>query len=110
VVLGLRPEVFTDLALDPAVSPEGVVEVPVALVEALGAELVVHASAGIEQVRVDMPAADQEDALHRAGSLVARLSPKSRVIAGSSIKLAVDLTQIQLFDPDTGASLRAGAT
>jgi hypothetical protein len=29
-------------------------------------------------------------------------------VAGSSAKLAVDVADMQLFDPDTGASLRAG--
>jgi multiple sugar transport system ATP-binding protein len=117
VVVGLRPEAFSDLALDPGAPPERVIEVPVALVEALGAELVAHASAGVEQVEVGVPAgggieqplADGgDDAGRHRAYLVARLSPKSRVVAGSSAKLAVDVAELQLFDPDSGASLRVG--
>jgi hypothetical protein len=38
---------------------------------------------------------------------VARLTPKSRIRPGDVIKLAVDTEQLHLFDPVTGASLRA---
>ncbi|MGH9116532.1 MAG: ABC transporter ATP-binding protein [Acidimicrobiales bacterium] len=96
VVVGLRPEAFTDAALDTGDPGDRVVEVEVDLVEARGAELVVHTL---------LPGPDDRDPAQRT-RLVARLPPKSRVRPGDVIKLAVDTDQIHLFDPDTGAAGR----
>ena len=37
--------------------------------------------------------------------LVARLSPRSRIEAGDTVKLTVDTAQLHLFDPTSGLSL-----
>src|SRR6185503_12465110 len=44
VVLGIRPEALEDASLDAAAPPERVIELRVELVEALGAELLVHSA------------------------------------------------------------------
>jgi len=41
------------------------------------------------------------------GRAVARLSPDANVKEGEHGKLALDPTQIHLFDPSTGKALRA---
>ncbi len=69
--------------------PQGPVERPddaeVELVEALGAELLVH--------------------LRLAGTgapFVARFPPRSTVGVGETVKVIIDLPQVHLFDPATG--------
>jgi multiple sugar transport system ATP-binding protein len=91
VVAGLRPEAFSDAALEPGVPGDRVVEVEVDLVEERGPELIVHTFLDRDPDRV---------------RLVARLSPRSRVRPGDVIKLAVDTDQLHLFDPETGESMR----
>jgi multiple sugar transport system ATP-binding protein len=108
-VLGIRPEAMEDAALDPAAAPERVIELRVDLVEALGAELLIHAS--LDAPAVELGRTDDDEATAaRTMSLVARLSPKSRIEAGDIVKLTVDTARLHLFDPATGRALRAAAT
>jgi multiple sugar transport system ATP-binding protein len=111
VVVGIRPEGLADVALEPGVPADRVIEATVDLVESLGAELIVH-------VTVSDPVLPAPDAVSdawrqvvaRRGRAVARLSTRSRLSAGDVVKLAVDTTRLHLFDAETGASLRtAGA-
>jgi multiple sugar transport system ATP-binding protein len=112
VVIGIRPEGLADVAVEPGVPADRVIEATVDLVESLGAELMVH-------VTVSDPVPQAPDAVSdawrqvvtRGGRAVARLSTRSRLAAGDVVKLAVDTTRLHLFDAETGASLRAaGAT
>jgi multiple sugar transport system ATP-binding protein len=109
VVLGIRPEAMEDAALDPTASPERVIELRADLVEALGAELLIHAAVDASPVDLD-PDDDESGTAARAASLVARLSPRSRIEAGDTVKLTVDTSRLHLFDPVTGQTLRAAAT
>ena len=107
VVVGIRPEGLADVALEPGVPADRVIEATVDLVESLGAELIVH-------VTVSDPVPSAPDAVSdawgqvvaRRGRAVARLSTRSRVSAGDVVKLAVDTSRLHLFDAETGASLR----
>jgi multiple sugar transport system ATP-binding protein len=107
VVVGIRPEGLADVALEPGVPADRVIEATVDLVESLGAELIVH-------VTVADPVPSAPDAVSdawgqvvaRRGRAVARLSTRSRVSAGDVVKLAVDTSRLHLFDAETGASLR----
>jgi len=109
VVLGIRPEAMEDAALDPTASPDRVIELRVDLVEALGAELLIHAAVDASLVDLD-PDDDESGTVARVASLVARLSPRSRIEAGDTVKLTVDTSRLHLFDPVTGQTLRAAAT
>ena len=106
VIVGIRPEAFTDVAVEPGAPADRVIEATVDLVESLGAELVVHVAV------TDPPRADGEPAepwrqvLARKGRGVARLGTRSRLATGDVVKLAVDTAKVHLFDPTTGASLR----
>jgi multiple sugar transport system ATP-binding protein len=106
VVVGIRPEAFTDVAVEPGAPADRVIEVTVDLVESLGAELIVHAAV------TDVPAPDPDatearrQVAARRGRGVARLGTRSRPVAGEVLKLAVDTSSVHLFDPSTGASLR----
>jgi multiple sugar transport system ATP-binding protein len=109
VVVGIRPEAFADVAVEPGAPAERVIEVTVDLVESLGAELIVHAAV-TDPPPVD---ADGSEAHHqvaaRRGRGVARLGTRSKPVAGEVLKLAVDTASVHLFDAGTGESLRAGA-
>jgi multiple sugar transport system ATP-binding protein len=111
VVIGIRPEGLADVALEPGVPADRVIEATVDLVESLGAELIVH-------VTVSDPAGPGPDSasdawrqiMARRGRAVARLSTRSRLSAGDVAKLAVDTSRLHLFDAETGASLRTAGT
>ena len=50
---------------------------------------------------------DDPDEAPGSAMLVARLSPRSRIEAGDTVKLTVDTAQLHLFDPTSGLSLAA---
>jgi multiple sugar transport system ATP-binding protein len=114
VVIGIRPEGLADVALEPGVPADRVIEASVDLVESLGAELIVHVTVADPAGTADPgpePASDAwRQVAARRGRAVARLSTRSRLSAGDVVKLAVDASRLHLFDAETGASLRtAGA-
>jgi multiple sugar transport system ATP-binding protein len=114
VVVGVRPEGLADVALEPGVGAERVIEATVDLVESLGAELMVHVSVPEPVAAADVSPGDPEShawrqVLARRGRVIARLSTRSRLAAGDVVKLAVDTMRLHLFDAETGASLRAPA-
>jgi multiple sugar transport system ATP-binding protein len=96
VVIGIRPEalhVGSDLVLE------------VALVEALGSDLLVHL--GIDAPRVTVSDAfDGEEDAGLEARLTARLSPDVDVSVGDRLGLGVDMNRIHVFDPETGRALR----
>ncbi|HKA83158.1 MAG TPA: sn-glycerol-3-phosphate ABC transporter ATP-binding protein UgpC [Acidimicrobiales bacterium] len=111
VVVGIRPECLADVALEPGVPADRVIEATVDLVESLGAELIVHVTVSDPAAPGPEPASDAwRQVMARRGRAVARLGTRSRLSAGDVVKLAVDTSRLHLFDAETGASLRsAGA-
>ncbi len=111
VVIGIRPEGLADVALEPGVPADRVIEATVDLVESLGAELIVHVTVADPAAPGPEPASDAwRQVMARRGRAVARLSTRSRLSAGDVVKLGVDTSRLHLFDAETGASLRtAGA-
>jgi multiple sugar transport system ATP-binding protein len=101
----VRPEALSHADLD----DDHVLEVPVALVESLGSDLLVHGE-------LDVPAvltADRLDVAREVGTadaararLTARLTPDVRVAAGDHVRLRVDVDRLHYFDPDTTLALR----
>ena len=102
VIVGIRPE---DLE-DPSVadfSGGSTLSVGIDLVEALGSEIVVHAS--FDARKVDAGDPDAVEALNSgqvgASNLVARLNPRSRITRGNRVDLAVDTANLYFFDAET---------
>jgi len=93
IILGIRPEDIHERNGDNAPPSEqfksasGVVKTTVLFVEPLGSEVLATCALG-----------DQE--------IVARLSPRTEARADSPIELTFDMTQVKLFEPETGATLR----
>jgi multiple sugar transport system ATP-binding protein len=83
-----------------------VIELRVELVEALGAELLVHSAIDATTVQEGTSLGGEE--APGSAMLVARLSPRSHIEAGDIVKLTVDTAQLHLFDPTSGLAL-AGA-
>ena len=99
VVLGIRPEDFEDASHDPAGHPR--ITAPVNLLEALGAEIMVH-------FRIDAPTVDSgdPDAVEEAGgegssNAVGRFNPRSMVRPGQNAEIAVAAENLHFFDFET---------
>jgi multiple sugar transport system ATP-binding protein len=96
VVIGIRPECLRlgdDLVLE------------VALVEALGSDLLVHFVTDAARVTVS-DAFDGEDDAGFESRLTARLPPDLDVAVGDRVRLGLDLARVHFFDPETGLALR----
>jgi multiple sugar transport system ATP-binding protein len=87
----------------------------VGLVEALGAQIVVHFELDAPKVvtadtkLLDKDAHTDEAPAHAetAGTrFVAAFAPRSRVRAGDQIEVVVDTERIHFFDPETGNAIR----
>ncbi len=99
VIIGIRPEDMEDAAMVSGVDPGRCFEAEVALIEALGSELMVHFA--IDAPRVD---AGDPDAVEEVGDQalgVGRFSPRSRVALGEKIQVAVSVENLHYFDPDS---------
>jgi multiple sugar transport system ATP-binding protein len=109
LVVGVRPESIDHV---PGGVPERhALEAPVALVESLGSDLMVHteldAPAVLTQDQLEVarevggdPAAD----LARA-RFTARLTPDVRLTPGERVRLRVDVDRLHYFDPETTLAL-----
>ncbi len=119
VLLGIRPEDIEDpefAAFDGNIAR---LEVTVDLVENLGAERIAHFEVDAPPVRTkdtEALVADLERGAgdQSAGRLVARpdhvaftarVHPRSLVSAGQTTKLAVDVSRLYFFDPETGEAI-----
>ena len=109
IILGIRPEDFEDVAIEPDAPADRRIKVTADLTEPLGSEVLVHFGTEATAVVSSAAAADAgEDADIRLGEgdeittrLIARVSPKSRIALGQQVELAVDTTRLYFFDPET---------
>ena len=104
IVLGLRPEhlpVAGDGRAGPALAAD------VDLVEALGAELIVHFTIDARRVRPEGAADADTEAVTEAGEGVARVDPTAPVKPGERVTFAVNTSGMQFFDPSSGEAIWA---
>ena len=93
--LGIRPEAFEDAALVERAVPDGEqFTAHVAVVEPMGPN-------------TDLALRPIERAEEEAAEFTARVANETAAAAGETIDLAVDTTEIHLFDPKTGANILA---
>ncbi len=92
VILGIRPDDIHDEQVFIEAHPEAQVKAHVELLEKLGYETLVY---------LEMDAFIQE----QADNAVARVNPRSTIMAGDDVKLAFDPYRIHLFDKDTEVSI-----
>jgi multiple sugar transport system ATP-binding protein len=117
VILGIRPESLEDAGLVSKPEPGRFLDVNVEIAEPLGAEMIVHFEVDAppvrtkdtddlesdvegEPVRQDHTVAEGEYA-----TFTARLLPKTEARDGASLRLAVDVDELYLFDPGSGDTI-----
>jgi multiple sugar transport system ATP-binding protein len=110
VILGIRPSDFEDAGLADA----GWARMPVTVgvTEDLGSEIHVLFAIDAPQVQhsgiADAVAGSDDDAIPLDGGRslwTARVAARSKVRAGQPAELAVDTSNLQFFDPDSGLSI-----
>jgi len=114
VAVGIRSEDMDDASVYRG-EPGARLPVTVTLTEALGSEIMVHFNVDAAKVvtedtkllekdagTTDMPVHDTQ-----GPKFVASFSPRSRVRPGADLEVAIDTDRLHLFDPSTGAAIRA---
>jgi multiple sugar transport system ATP-binding protein len=110
VVLGIRPEAFEDAAFAPSDLPE--IDVRVEVIEELGSDAYVFFEVDAPAVVVEDAVSDDEGetatllaAANDRALFAARVDPRTRARVGSQLRLAVDVSRLYFFAPETGESL-----
>ena len=104
VVIGLRPE-HLPAAGNGQAGPTLVADVD--LVEALGAELVVHFTIDARRVRPEGATDTDTEAVTEAGEGVARVEPSAPVRPGERVLFAINASGMQFFYPSSGEAIWA---
>ncbi len=117
LIAGIRPEHFEDAALVGEAKDKGATfTAQIEVVESMGAELYAHFTVETDQT---IESAELRELAEDAGGgeipmegeegrIVARLEPASTVAEGQEAELWVDVTRLQLFDPEDGRNLMVG--
>ncbi|MEM9033454.1 MAG: sn-glycerol-3-phosphate ABC transporter ATP-binding protein UgpC [Actinomycetota bacterium] len=96
VVVGIRPEHFSDAKLAEHYDPARSVRADALLVESLGSEVLVHFKADAKTVIVDRDIADETG----DGKLaVAKLDPRTAAAEGHPLEMTIDTASLHFFDP-----------
>jgi multiple sugar transport system ATP-binding protein len=115
VAVGIRSEDMEDARLVRDAPPDTRLKATVSLVEALGAQIVVHFDVDAPKVvtadtrLLDKDAHADEAPAHEeilGTKFVAAFAPRSRVRIGDQIEVVVDTERMHFFDPETGAAIR----
>jgi multiple sugar transport system ATP-binding protein len=104
IVVGIRPELL-QLAATANGDSGWTLELPVALTEALGSDLIVHAELDAESVVAEDDVDVDLEVAEGKSLVTARLSPQSGVKPGRPVRLHVDMEHVHFFAPDSGAAL-----
>ena len=99
IILGIRPEDFEDAELDSDGHPT--INAPITLLEALGAEIMVHFRIDANTVDSGDPDAVEEAGGEGSANAVGRFNPRSKVRPGDTAQLAVATENLHFFDVDT---------
>jgi multiple sugar transport system ATP-binding protein len=113
VAVGIRSEDMEDARLVRDAPADTRLKAEVSLVEALGAQIVVHFEVDAPKVVTEDTKALEKDAhtedvpvAHTGTKFVAAFAPRSRVRIGDDIEVVVDTERMHFFDPDTGNAIR----
>jgi multiple sugar transport system ATP-binding protein len=114
VAVGIRSEDMEDARLVRDAPADTRLKATVSLVEALGAQIVVHFEIDAPKVVTADTKALEKDAhtedvpTHVEGTkFVAAFAPRSRVKVGDQVEVVVDTERMHFFDPETGNAIRS---
>jgi multiple sugar transport system ATP-binding protein len=114
VAVGIRSEDMEDARLVRDAPADTRLRATVSLVEALGAQIVVHFEVDAPKVVTEDTKLLEKDAhtddvpTHAAGTkFVAAFAPRSRVRAGDQVEVVVDTERMHFFDTETSQAIRA---
>ena len=114
VAVGIRSEDMEDARLVRDAPPDTRLRATVSLVEALGAQIVVHFEVDAPKVvtedtkLLDKDAHTEDVPAHMVEGtrFVAAFAPRSRVRVGDQVEVVVDTERMHFFDPETGNAIR----
>ena len=114
VAVGIRSEDMEDARLVRDAAADTRLKATVSLVEALGAQIVVHFDVDAPKVvtadtkLLDKDAHTDDVPTHEieGTKFVAAFAPRSRVKIGDTIEVVVDTERMHFFDPETGEAIR----
>jgi multiple sugar transport system ATP-binding protein len=121
VIVGIRPEMLADAALQPGCPPDRCLRATIDLREDMGHEVFAYFAVSAPSVLTedtrelaedrggDAVAALEQEANAQRSIFVARFSSDSRVAEGDTINVAVDTAKLHFFDPATGDAIWDGA-
>jgi multiple sugar transport system ATP-binding protein len=114
VAVGIRSEDMEDARLVRDAPADTRLRATVSLVEALGAQIVVHFEVDAPKVVTEDTKLLEKDAhsedvpTHAAGTkFVAAFAPRSRVRTGDQVEVVVDTERMHFFDTETSQAIRA---
>jgi multiple sugar transport system ATP-binding protein len=115
VAVGIRSEDMEDARLVRDAPADTRLKATVSLVEALGAQIVVHfdvdapkvVTADTKLLEKDAHTEDVPTHEIEGTKFVAAFAPRSRVKIGDQIEVVVDTERMHFFDPETGNAIRA---
>jgi multiple sugar transport system ATP-binding protein len=124
IILGIRPEHMEDARLEEAAAlssaEESALEIEPQVIESMGSEKYLYfglpkeqvAHPGSEEEMTNTPITGQADGEAGGGSaeepgdmMVARVSAESRADRGEKMRLAIDASQLHLFDPESEVTI-----
>jgi multiple sugar transport system ATP-binding protein len=112
LIVGIRPENIEDAALATDAPADARLRLQVRLCEALGSEVIVHATTAAQPAEAEQIQELAEDAGastlpadETEAAIVARFSPRTRVAEGDTAEAVVDARALHFFDPRTGRGI-----
>ena len=102
VIIGFRPEDLEDSSLAPDEKKGATFPAMVTLTEALGSEIIVHFE--LDAPKVDAGDPDAVDDLTE-NTAVGRFDPRSRVMLGDTIEIAVNTINLHFFDAESRSAI-----
>jgi len=104
LAVGLRPEHIADASLG-GIEGRSTLRGTVTVREGLGSEVLLHVTVDAAKVRAEDIDAETPGDDH-SSVIVARVSPHTAAKPNDTIELAADVSQLQLFDLETGRAIR----
>jgi multiple sugar transport system ATP-binding protein len=101
VIVGIRPEDFEDASLATEVPENQRLTSQVALIEALGSEIMVHFRVDAPRVESGDPDAVDDKTGDDGANAVGRFNPRSRARMGDAVEIAIATENLHFFDAET---------